>query len=81
MDDNKNKSKFYFNNKEIALLAAFFVLLLADNFIWALGPMVGNVVYGVVEGIILIVASIVIGKKYTMITLGFVRTLSRCGMS
>lgn len=76
MDDNKNKSKFYFSNKEIALLAAFFVLLLADNFIWALGPMVGNVVYGVVEGIILIVASIVIGKKYTMITLGFVRTLA-----
>lgn len=63
MNDDINKNKFYFSNKEIALLAAFFVLLLADNFIWTLGSMVGNVIYGLVEGIILIVAAIVIGKK------------------
>lgn len=76
MNNDLNRNKFYFSNKEITLLAAFFVLLLADNFIWTLGPMVGNVIYGVVEGVILIVAAIVVGKKYTMVTLGFVRTLA-----
>lgn len=70
------KKRLYFSNKEIALLASFFVLMLADNFVWTLGPMIGNVVYGLVDGLLLIIAAIVIGRRYTILTLGVVRTLA-----
>lgn len=31
MEENKSKSTFYFSNKEIALLGAFLILILACN--------------------------------------------------
>lgn len=75
MEENKNKNMFYFNNKEIALLGAFLILILACNFIWVLGYIGGNIFYGVVVGTIFTVAAIVIDKKYTILTLGIVATL------
>ena len=80
MDDqtahNIPKNKFYFNNREIAMLAAFLALLLATNLIWITGHVVGNVIYGIVEGLLMITAAIVIGKKYTVLTLGVARTIA-----
>jgi len=70
------KNRFYFNNREIVMLAAFSALLLSTNLIWILGYVVGNVIYGIVEGILLITAAVVIGKKYTVLTLGIVRTIA-----
>jgi len=79
MDDqtvDRPKNKFYFNNREIVMLAAFLALLLATNLIWITGYVVGNVIYGIVEGLLMITAAIVIGKKYTVLTLGVARTIA-----
>ena len=73
---NSQKNKFYFNNREIAMLAAFLALLLSTNLIWITGYVVGNVIYGIVEGLLMITAAIVIGKKYTVLTLGVARTIA-----
>ncbi|OPY23608.1 MAG: hypothetical protein A4E27_01450 [Methanobacterium sp. PtaU1.Bin242] len=71
----KEKSRFYFTNREIALIAAFFALMIMAGFIWFAGPLLGIALHGILWGIILITAAIVIGKKYTILTLGVIYTL------
>ncbi|MDI9614587.1 hypothetical protein [Methanothermobacter sp.] len=66
---------FHFTNREIAMLAAFSVLLLSVDLIWILGPILGNIIYGIIDGIILITAAIVIGRRYTVLNLGIIRTI------
>jgi len=68
------RKKFYFTNRDVVMLAAFSALLLGTDFVWILGPFVGNMIYGVIEGILLITAAIIINKRYTVLTLGIVRT-------
>jgi hypothetical protein len=69
------KTRFYFTNKEIVMIAAFFALMMFSEIIWVGGLLIGNIFYGIVEGIIVITAALVIGKKYTILTLGIVKTI------
>ncbi|MEN4006704.1 MAG: hypothetical protein PQ975_12420 [Methanobacterium sp.] len=71
----KQKNRFYFTNQEIAKLAAFFALWMVFEVVWLAGPIVGNLVYGIFAGIVLISAARVVGKKYTILTLGIVKTI------
>lgn len=71
----KNKSNFYFSNKEIALISIFLVMLLIGGCVWFAGPIIGIVFHGIVWGIILTIAAIVVNKKYTILVLGVVYTL------
>lgn len=73
--DNQNRNKFYFNNKETALISTFLVMLLIGGCIWFAGPVIGIIFYGIVWGIILTIAAIVVNKKYTILVLGVVYTL------
>lgn len=69
------KNRFYFTNKDIAMLAAFLVLLFITQFIWFAGPVAGTIFQGILWGIVLITAALVLGKKYTILTLGVIYTL------
>jgi hypothetical protein len=71
----KQKNRFYFTNKEIVMIAAFFALMILSGFIWFAGPVLGITLHGILWGIILITAAIVIRKKYTILTLGVIYTL------
>ena len=73
--DFNKKSKLYFSNKEIALVSTFLVMLLIGGCVWFAGPIIGISLYGIIWGIILITAAIIIGKKYTILALGIVYTL------
>ena len=73
--DNQNRNKFYFNNKETALISTFLVMLLIGGCVWFAGPVIGIIFYGIVWGIILTIAAIVVNKKYTILVLGVVYTL------
>lgn len=70
-----NKNKLYFTNKEIALISTFLVMLLIGECVWFAGPIIGSVFHGIVWGIILTIAAIIINKKYTILVLGIVYTL------
>lgn len=69
------KTRFYFTNREIVMIAAFFALMIMSGFVWFAGPAVGIPLHGILWGIILIAAAIVIGKKYTILTIGVIYTL------
>lgn len=71
----KQRNRFYFTNKEIVMIAAFFALMILSGLIWFAGPALGILLHGILWGIILITAAIVIGKKYTILTLGVIYTL------
>jgi|GEM_PF-3454356 len=73
--EQNNKNKFYFSNKEIALISTFLVMLLIGECVWFAGPIIGIVFHGIVWGIILTIAAIIINKKYTILALGVAYTL------
>ena len=67
--------KFPFTTKDVTLLAAFFALMMVTEVVWVVGPVAGNFFYGILFGAILIIPAIVVGKKYTILTLGIVKTI------
>ncbi|BDZ70864.1 hypothetical protein [Methanobacterium petrolearium] len=68
-------AKFPFTTRDVTLMAAFLALLMVTEVVWVLGTVVGNFVYGILFGAVLIIAAIVVGKKYTILTLGIVKTI------
>lgn len=54
------------------MIAVFFALLIMSGFVWFAGPALGISLHGILWGIILITAAIVIRKKYTILTLGVI---------
>lgn len=67
--------KFPFSTRDVTLLAAFLALMMVAEVVWVLGTIAGNFFYGILFGAVLIIAAIVVGKKYTILTLGIVKTL------
>jgi len=67
--------KFDFTKRDIVMMAAFLALLMVAEVIWVLGTVVGIVIYPLVFGTILIVAAVVIGKKYSILIIGTVLTI------
>ncbi|OPY23607.1 MAG: hypothetical protein A4E27_01449 [Methanobacterium sp. PtaU1.Bin242] len=67
--------KFPFTTRDVTLMAAFFALMMVTEVVWVVGPVAGNFFYGILFGAVLITAAIVVGKKYTILTLGIVKTI------
>lgn len=67
--------KFPFSTRDVTLLAAFLALMMVAEVVWVLGTIASNFFYGILFGAVLIIAAIVVGKKYTILTLGIVKTL------
>ncbi len=66
---------FDFTKRDIVMMAAFLALLMMSGFVWFAGPLMGMTLHGILWGILLICAAIVIRKKYTILTLGIIYTL------
>ena len=64
-----------FTTHDITMIAVFFALMQVVEIIWIPGPIIGHLAYGILFGIVLITAAIVIGKKYTILTLGILNTI------
>ncbi|BDZ68085.1 hypothetical protein [Methanobacterium ferruginis] len=67
--------KFPFTTRDVTLMAAFLALLMVTEVVWVFGTIVGNFIYGILFGAVLIIAAMVVGKKYTILTLGIVKTI------
>lgn len=67
--------KFDFTKRDIVMMAAFLALLIVVEVLWVLGQVVGSLIYPAVFGAILITASTVIGKKYSILIIGIVLTI------
>ncbi len=67
--------KFDFNKRDIVMMAAFLALMVLSGFLWLAGIVVGAIFHGILWGIILVTAAIVIGKKYTILILGLIYTI------
>jgi hypothetical protein len=67
--------KFDFTKRDIVMMAAFLALLFVAEVVWVLGMVIGNIVYPIVFGAILIITATVIGKKYSILIIGIVLTI------
>lgn len=67
--------KFDFTKRDIVMMAAFLALMVLSGFLWLAGIVVGAIFHGILWGIILVTAAIVIGKKYTILILGLIYTI------
>lgn len=67
--------KFSFTKRDIVMMAAFLALLFVAEVVWVLGTVIGNIIYPIVFGAILIIAANVIGKKYSILIIGIVLTI------
>ncbi|OPY23610.1 MAG: hypothetical protein A4E27_01452 [Methanobacterium sp. PtaU1.Bin242] len=67
--------KFDFTKRDIAMMAAFLALMMVAEAIWILGSVFAPFGIGIYYGAVLIIAAIVIGKRYTILTLGIAKTI------
>lgn len=57
------------------MMAAFLALMMVAEAIWILGSVFSPFGIGIYYGAVLIIAAIVIGKRYTILTLGIAKTI------
>ena len=67
--------KFDFIKRDIVMMAAFLALMMAVEVVWVVGPVIGNMIYPVIFGAILITAARVIRKRYSILILLAVDTI------
>ncbi|BDZ68086.1 hypothetical protein [Methanobacterium ferruginis] len=67
--------RFDFSKRDIVMMAAFLALMFLVGMIWLAGTVVGTLFHGILFGMVLIAAAVVIGKRYTILALGLVYTL------
>jgi hypothetical protein len=67
--------KFDFIKRDIVMMAAFLALMMAVEVVWVVGPVIGNLIYPVIFGAILITAARVIRKRYSILILLAVDTI------
>ncbi len=68
------KARFYFTNREIAMIAVFIALLFVVDMVWIV-PYFAIFIYGIFYGMVLIIAARVIGKNNTIFLIGIVNTV------
>lgn len=62
-------------NVTLVMMAAFLALMMVAEAIWILGSVFSPFGIGIYYGAVLIIAAIVIGKRYTILTLGIAKTI------
>lgn len=67
--------KFDFTKRDIVMMAAFLALMMVAEAIWILGSVFAPFGIGIYYGAVLIIAAIVISKRYTILTRGIAKTI------